>query len=433
MKIHFVTNACYEVITPKVRIFCDPWLIPGAFDGSWWQWPFLRLKPESFKKYTHLYVSHIHSDHCDPATLRRLPNKNVPVIIYKNPDGFVRKRMTAVGFKNFIELANGETADLGHGVKVTMYEAFAPNPFIDVDVPNVIDSSIVIDDGKDKFLNINDNTPDAEACHMLVKRHGHFKASTIPYSGVGPFPSSYENLTWAQKKKFSKRKSDQYLDRMDEIASIIKADIFFPAAGQMILGGRQWKKNEVLGVGDMQEANKRLKKLGYNSHFLEEGDIFDFDTEKHVKTLKPSKPTKKQIQDMRAARYWWEDAFRVPVERQEELTPLLTAARARLWKYQERYAFTTDWNMAIKIEEKPDTAYVFSYADNSPIRKMNVKDLLKGKEKFLMVTVPYNYLLAILLRHCHWNNAYHGCQVEWLRKPDDYKPEIQTLFSYFHL
>jgi hypothetical protein len=39
----------------------------------------------------------------------------------------------------------------------------------------------------------------------------------------------------------------------------------------------------------------------------------------------------------------------------------------------------------------------------------------------------------VLTRHCHWNNGYHGCHVEWYRHPDEFLPEIQTLMSFFHL
>ena len=66
-------------------------------------------------------------------------------------------------------------------------------------------------------------------------------------------------------------------------------------------------------------------------------------------------------------------------------------------------------------------------------KKIKTKELFQMNKKFLQVKFSYNYLLAILTRHCHWNNAYHGCLVEWYRSPDEYVPEIQVLLSYFHL
>ncbi len=435
MQIQFITNACLRILTSRVRILCDPWLVGHAFDGSWMQWPPLRTQPEELE-YTHLYVSHIHTDHCDPYTLRRLSNKKAPVIIHKNPDGFVRRRIASCGFSEFIELANNESVVL-NGVTVTMYEAFAPNPFIDTDVPNIIDSSIVVDDGTHRFLNINDNTPDAEACKMLVKRHGSFTGATVPYSGVGPWPSSYIHVPNDQKPMLADRKSAQYQERMLEVAEILKAEIFFPMAGQMILCGRQAGKNEVLGVGKQDTAADLLKRKGFNAVYLEEGDIYNLDTQVLQKTL----PVVANLNDARKRlpleRYWWEDAFKVPPD---EFLPtgllvgLLQTARDRLGKKQEQYGFTADWLMVIQIDEVSEYVYAFSWdTPASRIKLIRLDDLKAYPDKYLLVKVPYNYLMAILTRHCHWNNAYHGCQVEWLRQPDDYLPELQTLFSYFHL
>lgn len=433
MRIHFVTNACMEILAKDTRILCDPWLVPGAFDGSWWQNPPLRLKPQDFTEYTHLYISHIHQDHCDTYTLKQLPNKDVPVIILKNPDGFVRKRVASCGFKNFIELENGESVTISNGVIVTMYSAFAANPFIDIGVPNIIDSSIVVSDGTHTFLNINDNTPDAAACAMLVKRHGYVDASTVPYSGVGPFPSSYLNLSEEEKKEACIQKQEQYLNRMVEVANILKAKVFLPAAGQMILGGKQMYKNSTLGVVDQKIGVERLTAAGHKAAFLEEGDFFDIGTMEHTKTLPESKWSDTSLKKLEQARYWWEDAFDIHESERAPLIPLLQSARERLSKYQEKYNFWTDWTLAIRVLEEPDFVYTFSYADTSSVSKARTTDLLQGGSKFLMVEVPYNYLIAILTRHCHWNNAYHGCQVNWWRQPDEYVPELQMLLSFFHL
>lgn len=433
MKIRFITNAGFEIITGETRILCDPWLLPGAFDGSWWQWPPLRLTPEDFREYTHLYISHIHPDHCDLETLRRLPNKEVPVIILKGPGDFLKKRIATCGFTNFIELADGESAQLAD-VAVTMYGAFAANPFIDAKVPNIIDSSIVVTHGDSSFLNLNDNEPDAAACERLVNRHGHFCAAMVPYGGVGPWPSSYLHLSTEEKLKKAREKEGLYLGHMLTIAKILKADIYFPAAGQMRLGGRMSYKNEFLGIVNQKTAVQRLVQAGYRAAHLEEGDVFTLGGLEHKKTLSLSVPTQAQMNAMERAPYGWEAAFQVPANEQQELLPLLQEARQRMWTYQERFRFTADWLMAIEVEEHPEHVYVFSYADPSPVRKILRTELVAGQEKFLLVRIPYNYLIAILTRHCHWNNAYHGCLVEWWRRPDNpYLPELQILLSFFHL
>lgn len=433
MKIRFVTNACFEIVLKEARIFCDPWLVPGAFDGSWWQWPPLRLRPEDFTEYTHLYISHIHTDHCDPKTLNRLPNKDVPVIILKRKEGFLRKRIESCGFKKFIELEDGESLTLPGNVVVTMYSAFTANPFIETDVPNIIDSSIVVTEGGETFLNCNDNTPNKVVSERLIARHGQFRAVTVPYSGVGPFPSSYNNLSLEEKRIASEKKTEQYLARMIEVASILKADVFFPLAGQMRIGGKQMWKNEVLGVASQKTAAQRLIDEGFMSAHLQEGDVYDLTTFVQERLLSENMPTQAIIEEIQQSRYWWQDAFHVPKDERQELLPLLQAGLSRMRIYQQRFSFSASWTVAIQIEETPDVLYSFSMAEDDSIRKRATKELKESDESFLIAIIPYDYLIAILTRHCHWNNAYHGCQIEWYRKPDEYKPELQMLLSFFHL
>ena len=432
MQIRFVTNATMEIISGQVRIFCDPWIVGKAFDGSWHQWPPLRLTPEDFTAHTHLYISHIHSDHCDPETLRRLPNKDTPVIILKGPDGFLRKRIASCGFRNFIELGEGESVVLSDGVKVTMHEAFAANPFMDADVPNIIDSSIVVDDGAHRFLNLNDNEPDTTACERLKAVYGSFSAMTVPYCGVGAYPSCYPALSSEVKRMRSDAKAQQYLRRMLEIAAILPSEMYFPAAGQMRLGGQQSYKNDFLGVATQEAATDLLRRNGYRSTLLREGDLYDLDTHKHERHLPLPDETLTGIEE---EPYWWQTAFNVPQGQWVNLVPLLEAARQNLVRKQHRYKFYAPWTLAIQLSEDPERAYVFSYENvDAPVKMVRVSELLEDKSiKFLMVTISYNYLMAILTRHCHWNNAYHGCQVEWLRRPDDYVPELQSLLSYLHL
>ena len=435
MRVRFFTNAALEIDAEPVTILCDPWFVPGAFDGSWWQWPPLETKPEDVSQYTHLYVSHIHPDHCDVKTLKRLPRKDVPVIILKNDQPYLKNKIQSCGFDEFIELKNRQSVTLASGVTVTMYGAFAPNVFIeDAGVPNVIDSSIVISDGRQALLNANDNVPTRSACEEIRERHGALTAALLPYSGVGPYPSSYENLSADEKEREAEAKKKKYLERVRENARILEPNLVIPCAGQMILGGRQAHKNRVLGVPPASAARDALERDGVSSLVLGEGDLLDIQTGKLVEEDAPPRRGPAELaEDIAGARYWWEDAFRVPKSERVDLLPLLQAARHRMWSFQQRHDFTTDWRVGITVAESPDETYSFSMAENGKVRKERTSALRDGAEKFLQVTILYAYLIAILTRHCHWNNAYHGCHVEWFRRPNVYLPEIQILLSYFHL
>ena len=95
----------------KSRILCDPWFVP-AFFGSWFVFPRndklsanLHIEIES---PTHLYISHIHGDHFDEAFLRENVSRDVVVLLPDFPSHELERRLTDLGFKNFLKNAHGE-------------------------------------------------------------------------------------------------------------------------------------------------------------------------------------------------------------------------------------------------------------------------------------------------------------------------------------
>lgn len=435
MKIKFFTNAMMEISSEHFRLLCDPWCIPGAFDGSWWHWPPLRTKPEDLVDYTHLYISHIHPDHCDLATLRRLPNKTVPVIILKREgETFLRRKIASCGFNNFIEVPNGHSVDVGGLFVATMYEAFSKSVFVpDAEVPNVIDSSLVVSDGETKVFNANDNVPTPEACVRIKEEHKHFHVVLLPYGGIGPYPSSYSNLALDEKKVAATKKAERYLARLVENARALNAKVTIPCAGQMILGGRQAHKNAVLGQAEPEEALTSLQSASVSSVLLWEKDVYDTEVGGVQRAGIGMRRDEAYLSRIARERYWWENAFAVPAERRENPLPLLQAARERLWRYQLRYGYQSEWSVGIIMEEEPGIVYAFSMHDGTRVEQMSADTFAKTRQPYLSATLPSGYLLALLTRHCHWNNGYHGCHIEWCRVPDEYHPDIQTLLSFFHL
>ena len=66
MKFEFIGNASGIFHGTKgTRILCDPWIVPGVFEGSWFHYPPIKTKIEDLQNVDAIYVSHIHPDHYD--------------------------------------------------------------------------------------------------------------------------------------------------------------------------------------------------------------------------------------------------------------------------------------------------------------------------------------------------------------------------------
>jgi len=84
MRLTYYANACCLMEVDGFRILTDPWLVDGAFEGSWCHYPPLKVKPQELAGVDALFVSHVHPDHCCPETLSHFP-RDIPVLVLGGP------------------------------------------------------------------------------------------------------------------------------------------------------------------------------------------------------------------------------------------------------------------------------------------------------------------------------------------------------------
>ena len=89
----------------RTRVLCDPWLSEGIYYGSWFHYPPLDTDVEAFGDVDYVYVSHIHPDHMDVATLRQLP-KALPLLIHDYEDKPLLRILSGLGFSDITEVAH---------------------------------------------------------------------------------------------------------------------------------------------------------------------------------------------------------------------------------------------------------------------------------------------------------------------------------------
>lgn len=94
------------------RVLTDPWFSerPGYRQGE----PRAYATMADLPSLSAIVISHAHYDHCDLGALAAYPDKAVPVVTIAEAAAKVR----AAGFTTVVELADGQTTDLGP-VRVT--------------------------------------------------------------------------------------------------------------------------------------------------------------------------------------------------------------------------------------------------------------------------------------------------------------------------
>lgn len=379
MKIETITNACCLYTAEDHRLLADPWLTNGAFEGSWYHTNGAIKRGIDPSSIDFLYISHLHPDHYDPATLAHF-RKDIPVIILDRQPNFLERKLKEIGFTNFKKIKDGETSRIGF-FEVTMYGPFSKHPFDDSEVGNLIDSAIVIRHGDCVVLNANDNTPTPKTAKMLREKHGPFTRAQLKFALAGPYPSCFRNLDHggklAEKEKLIARQQKAML----KVASILEAEVVESFAGNYCLAGSLAWKNPYLAVPDLDLND------------VPEGAPYSYELEQNYPSV-------------------------------EELVDLCHQARSCLWTKQNQFSFFVNYKVGIELAP----GYFFTIDFSNPVGEAS-----HGSRAQLNCFLDTRLLKATLVGKSHWNLAEVGCHIDFDRNPNIYNPDISTMMCFFHL
>ncbi len=428
MRLTFYANACCLYEERGVRLLCDPWLVDGAFEGSWFHFPPLKTKPEDLCNVDGIYISHLHPDHLDPKTLASFP-KDIPIIILKRSSSFLKNMLLRLGFSKFVEVEDAQGFSFGPFF-LTLFPPFEINVFHPAKVNFELDTALVVESSGQTVLNANDNTPSLEAARKLKERYGHFHVAQLNHNAAGPYPSCFNQLGLEEKLEAKRRLIKRNLDHLLALSKILNPDWVMPFAGWYVLGGKQWPKNELMANVTWDNAADFLKAHGFRALLLNEGLTFDLDSERVVNGLYvpiDDEKRKEYIETILAAKiYPYETEGGEPiVEIQKWLKKNLPLARINLWHVQTKHNYFPDFNFYIQVGEE---SFYFNWNNPQSAFVENIR-----REPYLECRLDLRFLRNILTRRAHWNNAEIGCHIDFVEKPEDYRPDMHVLLSFFQL
>jgi UDP-MurNAc hydroxylase len=205
-------------------ILCDPWFHP-AFFGSWFVFPRNdQLGSELAAAIEHpdyLYISHIHGDHLDESWLAEHLRRDVPILVPGFPTHELERRLSDLGFTNFLRTIDGEPMVLAGDLSVAIHVETSIT-----DGP-AGDSAIVISDGTARVVNQNDcRTTNLAA----LRAHGPVDLHWIQYSGAIWYPMVYDE-PGARMRQLVDAKVDSQLTRAMRYVEALDARAVVPSAG----------------------------------------------------------------------------------------------------------------------------------------------------------------------------------------------------------
>ena len=425
----FIDSACAIFEHDGYRVLADPWLSNGAFEGSWYHFPVVRTKPRDVNNVDALYISHVHPDHFDLPTMRSF-RRDIPIVVLDHGKNYLHKLLRNEGFGNLVTIPDRQTATLGP-FRLTAYKPFATDVFHESKIGNVIDSSLVLEAATYSIFNGNDNNPTLEAAKELRQRHGQFTAALLKYNAASPYPACFMQLSEQQRLAEADRIKQRNLDHLVAVCDVLQPTYVMPFAGNFVLAGLQWRKNWFLGTTSWDDAARHIERRrpAQKTLVLREGQTFDFATETADGRYDPVDIVEQQRyieEKLKDVRYPYESQSFDTADEQW-LRAALPTARKNLWRVQQQFGFTMDYNVYVRAGNE---FFRFSLADDGG----EFVQRARGFERpYLSAEMDPRLLLNIVRRNAHWNNVEIGCHIDFFRDPDVYHPDVHVILSFLHV
>lgn len=240
MKVTLIADSCFLFEYKGVRVLTDPWIGGTVAGGSWIQYPQPTIRAEDIGPLDYIFISHIHEDHCQLQTLRKL-DASASIILLDRKPNFVANFL-AHHKLNFKAVIN---------IKLREKFLFAPDCYfepVEADPSHklnyLIDSSLLIHyDGKTIYFG-NDNPP-YPGIDAYLSRYS-FELAILPPVGGSGYPAFYTNLTDDEKRAEAHTIISNYHRELEECLHRLKPRLFACAANGHLLSGKRHKMNKFM-------------------------------------------------------------------------------------------------------------------------------------------------------------------------------------------
>jgi UDP-MurNAc hydroxylase len=452
MKIQFATNASFLIeLESGLRILTDPWYSGGIYYGSWYNYPplsaaqkqhFLASKPDL------IYISHIHPDHLDAATLPEF-DKSTPIIIGKLPLPHLLRSIRRLGFTDIREQPFGELVRES-GIELCVLPEFeGTGDGTPDDVDYALDTSLYLKDRDGvSLLHVVDNPIKVSDASSLRERFGDIDVAILPYSGASFFPHAFSALTDEEKASRTEQLRSARLQALVEIANTLQPRWVIPAAGSYVMGGRISGDSKFLHQATPSQLHEFWRNSAHNPDALQTlspGDTFNYPagtvTRHADRTYEDFSEADRTSYASTLSTYpLAQDEVAIPSQFVLPWRRLLDKARKNLWSSQQRQNLMPAVDVELEINPVPGcpvqdgSGRYFRFALDREKPYAPNESVAGGEDRlFVRFRIDSSLMLMLLAGGAVWNNVEIGALVECEREPDVYVPTVHSLMSFFML
>ncbi len=442
MKITNPVNGCVRLEARDHVILCDPWLKPGIFDGAWAPYPPVRDMAAVLTGATHCFISHIHEDHYDVATLEHVDRSAMMLVPDVYPNHVIALRLKQMGFDKVrmlkpkvpVEVSRDLTVEVvprmnAFGQELEHYESHDLESL-------VIDNGVIFSSEGLKVVLLADNVPYCpEDAGSSLEHMRDCDLLAFSYNGAASdYPLCYENLSDQDKRAIADDREDKREKINQALFDQLRPKALMPYSSEFALVGPMAKKFAAW-CGDAWWANKDkvveryTGSTGLPTFGLYESDELNIIPEAGYEFIKrSSEPPKLEEIAQQLYSPVPNTHDRYPQVRDPgELDGLVERAASHMFEKMEQYRIATDWVLCLAPEDLDSSPLYVDFRERRWTRH-------KPEARSMLTCIcEANYLAGLLRGKCHWNNAMISFNLKWTRVPNEFDRLLFDALNYFHV
>lgn len=453
MKLQHLKSSSVVVESDGTRVLCDPWLLDGAFYGSWAHYPPLDFEPEDYADVDYIYVSHIHPDHFHHETMERL-DTSVPVIIHDYQTNFLKGNLERLGF-DVMEFPHNERMHLGGDLYLNVLAADNCDPEVcgsyygcgwwmesetdrTTDGSTQIDSMGVFDDGENVLVNANDcRWPlSHQACEEVNRQYGDIDMLLMQFSAANFYPQCMMDYTPEERKEAAEEVIQEMYEDAEAFINVLEPRYYMPFAGTYTLSGSLAELNQYVGMAERSVAREHFSTSDNvepddaECILLNSEERFDLSTGTQSAPYTPVDPAEKQryIDEVLSERTFDYETDEMPTN--EDLEPLIATAYEHMDQKRRQVDFESDTTVLLDLVGDRVARVSMNGSGYDLISSKEARDV----EKYVRMKIDPRLLHRILRgpQYAHFNNAQIGSHIGFAKEPDVYERPLYYCMSFFH-
>jgi UDP-MurNAc hydroxylase len=285
MKVTYIADSTFLFEHRGIRLLTDPWIGSTIYGGAWVQYPPPGMKASEIGRLDYIFISHIHEDHCDPATIAQLDRNATVLLMDRTPDfveGFLKRH--GFGFREIRKIPTFTQLPIGEGLVAETVEADPEHK-----LNWMIDSALLLHaDGRSLYF-ANDNPPYPRCVGRLKELD--LALALLPASGGSGYPACFASLSEPEQAAERERIVAMYFDVFADALVDTLPERFMACAGNHVLSGRHAMLNRMMTflaspAGAYRHTHQRLPAAARTTTLpldLEEGQSWEMPARREVR------------------------------------------------------------------------------------------------------------------------------------------------------